>query len=361
MQIKFDHQNNAQFFITLKQRVDNYFKDNNISPNANSYMVFKSIVLMLAFYGIYAVILSGALNIWLIFALCIILGLFTAFVGFNISHDATHGSYSKSSKINKILSYTFDMFGASSYMWSIAHNQIHHTYTNIPDHDDDLEPVFLVRLHEEKKLYWIHRYQHYYASFFYLIVSLNWVLFKDYSKMFSKQILHHNVRKIATKDMVILFASKLIYYFMFIVLPMLLGYTWWQVLIGFTVMHFAEGFTLAIVFQLAHVVESTHFPMPDANGTVENNWAVHQLYTTANFARNSKLATFFFGGLNYQVEHHLFPRICHIHYKKISEIVKTTTQEFNIPYNDYKTMGQAIASHYRMLKLLGRNERLSFS
>lgn len=361
MQVKFAHQNNAQFFVTLRQRVDAYFKEHNISPNANSFMVFKTILLLVSFYSIYATILFATINAWLLLLLCALLGLFTAFVGFNVSHDATHGSYSSNSKINKLLSYTFDMFGASSYMWNIAHNQVHHTYTNIPDHDDDLEPIFLVRLHEEKKLYWIHRFQQYYATFFYCIASLNWVLLKDYTKMFSPAILNHNVKKIAIKDAIILIACKCVYYFMFLVLPMLLGYAWWQVVIGFLVLHFAEGFTIAIVFQLAHVVEATHFPIPNADGTVENNWAVHQLYTTANFARKSWLATFFFGGLNYQVEHHLFPRVCHIHYRKISEIVKATSQEFDIPYNDYKTMWQAIQSHYRMLKLLGRNERLNIA
>jgi len=119
-------------------------------------------------------------------------------------------------------------------------------------------------------------------------------------------------------------------------------------------MHFIQGITLAVVFQLAHVVEGATFPAPDEKGDIMNNWTIHQLNTTANFAMKSPLAFWFFGGLNFQVEHHLFPHICHIHYPQLAPIVKQTANEFGISYHENTTMWDAIKSHTRMLKLLGR-------
>jgi linoleoyl-CoA desaturase len=157
------------------------------------------------------------------------------------------------------------------------------------------------------------------------------------------------------KELWKLFIGKLIYYAIFLVMPFLLtDYSIWQILLGFFIMHFTCGLVLAVIFQLAHVVEDTNYPLPDDAGQLENNWAIHQLYTTADFAGRNKLLTWYAGGLNYQVEHHLFPTVCHIHYAKIAKIVKETAQEFNLPYNSYPTFLQALSSHTKMLYNLGR-------
>jgi linoleoyl-CoA desaturase len=239
------------------------------------------------------------------------------------------------------------------------HNVIHHTYTNIPGHDEDLEPVSLIRLSTENKLKKIHRYQHYYAYFFYCLTSISWVFKKDFVAFFRKKIGNYENKTHPTKEYIILFVTKSIYFLLFLVLPLtLISAPAWLTITGFIAMHFIQGITLAVVFQLAHVVENTTFPVPDKNGDVQNNWNIHQLNTTANFATNSFLAGWFFGGLNYQVEHHLFPQICHIHYPGISKVVKQTALEFGIPYNENKTMWQAIKSHTHMLKVLGQYENL---
>ena len=182
MQISFSN-NKADFFFTLRKRVDAYFLDNNISKNANSSMIIKSIIILIVFFGVYSLLIFGGLNGWISLALCAMLGFMCAMIGFNISHDAGHGSYSNNSNVNRILSYTFDMLGTSSFMWSVMHNIGHHTYTNIPEHDEDLEPIFFLRLNPKHKVYWIHRFQHFYATFFYAIASLNWVLLKDFRKI----------------------------------------------------------------------------------------------------------------------------------------------------------------------------------
>jgi linoleoyl-CoA desaturase len=142
-------------------------------------------------------------------------------------------------------------------------------------------------------------------------------------------------------------------------LPLFLGFAWYQVLIGFFIMHYTAGIILSVVFQLAHVMPNTEMPTPDSEGNMKNTWAIHQLYTTSNFAPKNGLVRFFTGGLNYQVEHHLFSHISHIHYKKIAQIVKETTQEFSLPYNEYKTMWKAVMEHYRQLNVLGKQPQLA--
>jgi linoleoyl-CoA desaturase len=357
MKITFRNTNNAAFFVTLKKRVDAYFLSNNLHKNGDWRMTLKTIVILTIFFTAYTILMADLLfNGWLALGVCVVLGMFTAFIGFNLAHDGAHGAFSSNSTVNSMMGYTFDMLGCSSYMWKTNHNIIHHTYTNIPDQDGDLEPVFFIRLSPTKKVYKIHRYQHLYAVFFYGLTSLSWVFKKDFSALKKTQSGNES-KKHPLKDLFILFMAKIIYYFLFLILPLMsLHFAWWQVLFGFFMMHFVEGLTLAIVFQLAHVVENTDFPEPAPNGMIQSNWAIHQMATTSDFARKSKLATYFFGGLNFQIEHHLFPKICHIHYPDLSLIVEKTAREFGVPYNDYRTMGEAIFSHYKMLKKIGRRE-----
>jgi linoleoyl-CoA desaturase len=233
---------------------------------------------------------------------------------------------------------------------------IHHTYTNIPGHDEDIEVApGLVRISEEEKVNKLQRYQHFYAFLLYGLASLSWVMRKDYKKFFQKQIGQHDNTNHPPIEYFNLFFYKALYYTLFIILPLyVLDITWWQFIIGFVCMHLAEGLVLGLVFQLAHVVEGMAFPVPDETGNIDEAWAVHQMQTTANFARKSWLANFLCGGLNMQIEHHLFPRICHIHYAAISDIVKKTAIEFRVPYIENPTFLSALRSHYRMLKRLGK-------
>ncbi len=357
--IKFRKTQDLTFTDVLNQRIQDYFQSNGISPKGNFLMFIKVTFYLTGFFGSYLLIYLSQDNYIASVASWLLMGLFTAFVGFNISHDAVHGSLSKFPFINKMMGYTFNLAGTNKYMWKILHNVIHHTYTNIPGHDEDLEPVSLIRLSTENKLKKIHRFQHYYAYFFYCLTSLSWVFKKDFVTFFQTKLGNYENKKHPMREYFILFGFKALYFAMFLVLPIMYsGAPWWFCIIGFVAMHLIQGITLAVVFQLAHVVEGTTFPMPDENGDVKNNWNIHQLNTTANFAMRSNLATWFFGGLNYQVEHHLFPHICHIHYPAIAPLVKETAQEFGISYHENKTMWQAIRSHTRMLRLLGTNEYL---
>lgn len=353
MKIKFKT-GNQDFYTDVKARVENYFQENDLSKNANFSMVFKTIFFFVSFVVVYGLVMLNVLPWPLMLLAAGLLGFIIAEIGFNVGHDAIHGSYSSNPLVNKILSFSFNLLGANNYVWSITHNIVHHTYTNIPGHDEDLEPIPLIRLSTETKILKIHRFQQWYVFFFYAVATLSWVFLKDYKKFFQRKIGNYENKKPPLVEYVNLFASKLLYYILFLVLPLLvLSIPWWGVIIGFVAMHVVEGLILALVFQLAHVVEGPEFNDPADDGTMENNWSIHQVKTTADFSRKSHLANFLLGGLNFQIEHHLFPKICHIHYRAISGIVKETIENHGLPYYENQTFLDAVMSHMRMLKKMG--------
>ncbi|MEX0967948.1 MAG: acyl-CoA desaturase [Bacteroidia bacterium] len=357
--IKFNNSKQKDFYATLKTRVDDYFTASGKSKNANGHMIFKTIFILSVTVGSYLLLILANYSLPVMFLLWSVLGIFTAFIGLNICHDAIHGAYSKNEKVNKYLGLLFNLIGANAYNWNIMHNVVHHSFTNIEGHDEDIQSVPILRMSPHQELWKIHRYQHIYVFALYALASLSWVFSKDYVKFFKAKIGNYDNRHRPRKEYYNLFGFKLLYYALYIAVPLLvIDFAWWQILLGFLVMHVFEGLTLAIVFALAHVVEGTDFPLPDEKGRIENSWAVHQMYTTANFANNSFLATFFCGGLNFQIEHHLFPRICHVHYKDLSRIVENTAKEFGLPYIHNPSFLGAIGSHTRFLRELGRKEHL---
>ncbi|TDG36153.1 acyl-CoA desaturase [Pedobacter changchengzhani] len=352
---KFPAPAKENFYAELRKRVNNDFLERKQSINANSLMWVKTIIFLTLFTIVYFTILLVKLNGVTLVSLTVLLGIICAFIGFNICHDAIHGSFSSSKKVNKALSMLFHLVGANPYVWNITHNVVHHTYTNIPGHDEDIEIApGLIRISEDEELRPHQRFQQWYAFPMYGLASLSWVLRKDYKKFFQKHIgARENIHpKIEYFN---LFFYKFLYYFLFIGLPLIfIDIPWWQVAIGFVLLHLAQGITMGLVFQLAHVVEGTIFPTPNVEGNMEEAWAEHQMRTTANFATQSPLAAFFLGGLNRQIEHHLFPKICHVHYGRVSVIVKQTALEFGLPYHENETFTKALVSHFRTLKKMGR-------
>lgn len=356
MKVRFNGKSQSEFYPELKKRVDDYFKSNNIDKNANGLMIFKSIFFLGSLIGLYLLILLGNFSIVTMLGLAILLGMVQSFIGFNVAHDAIHGSYSSNATVNKLMGYWFNIIGANAYVWSVAHNKVHHTFTNIPGHDEDLEVApGLVRVSPDEPKKPIMKYQQYYAFFLYGLASLSWVFRKDFVKFFQDKIGETDNSKRPKIEYFNLFFFKALYYTIFIVIPLIvLDVTWVQFLVGFVCMHLAEGFVMGLVFQLAHVVEGMDFPKPDEEGQLKDSWAVHQMKTTANFARKSPLAAFLCGGLNFQIEHHLFPNICHIHYPAISQIVEQTAKEHGVPYIENHTFLSALRSHYRTLRYFGR-------
>lgn len=352
--VTFNNSTSREFGRTVKKRVNQYFEKNDLSKHANLEMVVKTVILLTVYYGSYALIISGQLSLGAMWFLTFLMGIGMAGIGFSVSHDALHGAYSSNKYVNRALGYTFDLMGANGYIWKITHNIIHHTYTNIHNHDEDLEVAGFIRLspHSEHKP--IHRVQHILAFLAYSLATIFWVFVKDYKHFLKDDIGPYNNKKHPMSEWVILFVTKGIYYTYLLVLPMLLlDITWMQLLIGFLTLHITAGLILGIIFQLAHVVEGTDHPQPDEENMIDEHWMIHEMVTTNNFARDNKPLCWFVGGLNFQIEHHLFPRICSVHYPEISHIVEKTAREFNIPYNQHETFFGAVASHYRTLKKFG--------
>lgn len=355
--ISFGNGTSIDFSTEVKQRVNEYFREKGISKKANSSMVFKTVVLLSLTFVPYALILSGIFTHLQMIPLCFLMGIGIAGVGFSISHDALHGAYSSNKTINTLLGFSFDLLGANGYIWKITHNVIHHTYTNIQGHDEDLEVAGFIRLSPRKEHKPIHRFQHILAFFAYSLSTLFWVFVKDYMLFLKKNLGPYEDKKHPASEITILIVTKAIYYTYTIILPIwVLHLTILEFLIGFLIVHLTAGVILGVVFQLAHVVEGTEFPMENSEGCIENAWMVHQMQTTADFARNNKLLSWYIGGLNFQIEHHLFPKVCSIHYQHISPIVEEVALKHNIPYNSHNTLRRAISSHYKTLKKFGDPE-----
>lgn len=345
---------NAVFFTSLKKSVDKYFEQTGFKKTGNIHLYLKSAVFIVAALGLYTALLFIKMPIAVGIAASVLLGFVLACIGFNVMHDANHDSYSSSKWVNKTLGLTLNALGGNSFIWKQKHNIIHHTYTNIDGIDDDIAKSPFIRMCSTQQWVSAHKVQHLYTPLLYAISSMIWVLYQDFEKYFKRKICNTQLRKMSTTDHILFWSSKVLYILFYLAIPMIMvGWKLW--LLYFVCLHIGLGFTLSIVFQLAHVVEETSFEFVDGNDKqIENEWAVHQVKTTANFSGGNKIISWFAGGLNYQVEHHLFPRISHIHYPALSKFVKAECQAFKLPYNSIPTMSAAIVSHFRFIKLMGQ-------
>lgn len=355
--IRFNNANRS-FYLTAKKRVDDYFKTNNISRYGNANMVIKTIFMFaLYFTPFFLLILNVFDSGWIQALLCVLMGLGMSGIGLSVMHDANHGSYSRNQKINNLMSLSMNFIGGSSLNWQLQHNNLHHTYTNIHEHDEDIAPLGFLRFEPHAPYKKIHKYQFLYAWFFYGLMTMMWATTKDFSqlKRYHKMGLLAVKKTTYKKQFTLLVLNKIFYLAFSLGLPLILfNGPWYLVFVGWAIMHFTCGLVLALIFQPAHVVDLTEFPLPDSNGNMQDDWAAHQLKTTTNFAQKSWAFSWFVGGLNFQVEHHLFPNICHVHYKKLAPIIQQTAQEFNLPYHSKKTFIGALASHAKLLYALGQ-------
>jgi linoleoyl-CoA desaturase len=346
------------FFTTLNQRVNEHFKSHGITKHANSEMFFKTFAMFAIYFTPYILILTETVtSTWPLIGLCIVMGIGLAGIGLSVMHDANHGSYSKKPWVNELFGYSLNVVGGNAFNWKVQHNVLHHTYTNIHDVDEDISPRGILRMTPYGPWKFFHRFQHFYAWFFYGLMTLVWVIVKDFVRLgkYEKDGLVKKQKTTFMKEWLVMTSTKIMYFVYILVIPMLvLSFTWWQWLIGFIIMHYVAGFILAIIFQPAHVIDGTEYPLPDEEGKMENSWAIHQLHTTTNFANKNIMLSWYCGGLNFQVEHHLFPTICHVHYREISPIVQQTAKEFGLPYKAAATFTEALWLHAKMLKELGK-------
>jgi linoleoyl-CoA desaturase len=356
--LKFISSNPAdkEFITVVRQRVDAYFNENNISKKFNAHMVLKSIIMLLIYFIPFLIYIYSDPSFSISILLWTAMAMGMAGIGMSIMHDANHGAYTSSFKWNQWIGYTINFAGAFAANWKIQHNILHHTYTNISEFDDDIDDKAILKLSPHTPSKRIHRFQHIYAFFFYSIATIYWTFFKDFLQFerYHREG-HYRLTRLESGFLFFkLLVTKSIYLFIILALPSL----YFQVPLSKTMycfiwMHLLASTVLTIVFQLAHTVDGTAHPLPNTESIIENEWAIHQVETTVNFAPSNRFITWFVGGLNYQIEHHLFPNICHIHYPDIAPIVRDTTAEFKILYLEYSTISEALYAHVGALKRFG--------
>ena len=343
------------FYSSLKQSVDQYFQSQGLKKTGNWKLYAKAAVLFPLSIAVYIFLLTASYSPFTGIVLSLLLGLSLVSIAFNVMHDACHGSYSSKKWVNELLGLTMNALGSNAHIWKIKHNVIHHTYTNVDGIDDDIAKSPVLRLCPTQQWKPAHRFQFIYMFLLYSASTILWVFMTDLIKYFSRKVVVTEM-KFSLKEHIIFWTSKVLYIGFYGVLPILcVGWEAW--LIGYLVVNATMGLTLSLVFQLAHVVEKTEFEVAGTEPKrIDAEWAIHEVKTTANFARKNGWITWFVGGLNYQVEHHLFPKVSHIHYPAISAIVEEHCNRFHLPYHTYNTMSGAIVSHVRVMKQLGKNK-----
>ncbi len=345
----------VNFYKHLKQEVNQYFIKQNTHKKANFNMYFKCLFMLSLYIIPYCLMILGVVNDPSYYWICwLLMGLGMSGVGMCIMHDGNHNAFSTKKSVNDLMGLTLQVVGGSYKNWRIQHNQLHHKYTNMINHDPDVSPVKLLRFSPDSPYRKFYRFQFIYAWFLYGLMTFSFATMKEFKQLFEwrdSTVISGIEFKQLMKELIL---WKMVYYFFILFIPLFfldINFLQWFGL--FMLMHFVSGFLLAIVFQTAHIMPDCKHLSYDKEFN-PNEWAINQLETTSNYSPNSKIFSWFIGGLNYQVEHHLFPGICHVHYAGISKIVRKLTKEYGLPYHCEKNFFQAILSHGKMLYVLGR-------
>ncbi len=342
--------NKSQMARDITKAKNNYFTEQGISIKGGRGLIFKALFFFLGFWTLYGIIVFSHLPLLVKLLLCIPAVFFACGIGFNIMHDGNHESFSENKRIKRIAANAARSLGVEVFLWKTKHNVIHHRGTNVNHIDDDIEAGPLLRLHSDQPHYLIHRLQHWYWPIAYSFLFLAWVGVKDFKKYFSQKIMGVSV-SFGFWDHVLFWATKVFFYFAFIQIPIWkLGFTAW--IYGFLLFAFLLGFTISVVFQMAHIVQGLKHPVfEEVNGTESME---HQISTTADFAPNNKFLRWWVGGLTFQIEHHLFPKVCHVHYPALHKIVKAVCEEHHFPMVVFPTFFAALKSHVLKLKEFGK-------
>jgi len=349
---------NSAFQLELRRRIDEFFERTGRRRRDCGMLYLKSILLLTAFAGVYVLLIGFAQTWWQALPLAIALGFATAGIGLNIQHDGGHDAFSERPWINKLMAMALDLVGGSSYVWHYRHTVLHHTYVNITGHDTDIDLGALGRVTPYQKRLKIHRWQHYYMWPLYGFMAIRWQLFGDYIDVIRGRISDHPIPRPKGWDLAVFLGGKAMFLAIAFGIPMIF-HPWWVVLIYYATAGMIIGITLSVVFQLSHVVEEAEFVAPTEANRIENAWAIHQVESTVDFSRRSRLAAWLLGGLNFQIEHHLFPRICHINYPEMSKIVEQTCRDFGVEYHQHPSFAAGVASHFRWLRRMGLPDQLS--
>ncbi len=342
--------------LALEQRVRSFIGSKRTTDSVEMYI--KAAMLIATALASWAVLVfrNNALPVDIV--AIVVLALALVGIGFNVQHDGNHGGFSRSKWVNRGAGFTLDLIGASSYFWKDKHNHNHHVYTNIPHEDADIDLGWLARLSDDHNWYWFHRYQQFYLWFLYCFVHLRYLYSDGQRMMFGKKD-GLTVRYPEGVDLAGLLIGKVIFLTFAFAIPLTL-HRFWAVFGAYVAVSMVMGIIFSVVFQLAHTVDVVEHPS-HRDGPQRAEWVVHQIRTTANFATRSRFLRVALGGLNFQREHHLFPKISHVHYPAIENIVKQVCAEHQIEYCENKTVVQALRSHYRFVKSMGIKPATQFS
>ena len=340
----------------LRRRVEAFIREQGLKERDCPRMYLKSAVILATFAITYALLVFAARTWWQALLLALLLGLAVAEIGFNIMHDASHKAYSDRPWVNKLMAMSVDMVGGSSYVWRWKHVVFHHMYVNVHGHDTDIELGIFGRLCPQQPRRALYRWQQWYLWPLYGVMTIKWNFYDDFRDVALGRMGVNPFPRPRGWDLVVFVGGKLVFLALAFGIP-LLYHPFWVVALFYVVTIAVTGVVLAVVFQLAHAVEEAAFPMPEPGfGRIPRPWAMHQVETTVDFARGSRLVSWLVGGLNFQIEHHLFPTLSHVDYPAIAGVVEQTCRDFGVPYTANPTFGSAVASHFRWLKRMGAAE-----
>ena len=335
----------------LRQRLDRFFADQDLSPKANRSMWLKISVGLSVLAGAWITIYVMRPPAWAFVTLYVLSGLAQTFLLLNIAHDSNHNAISSSSVVNKTMNYAFDLCGINSYMWRILHHRGHHSCVNIHGEDDALTGRGLFRFTPHEPHRRLHRFQHLYALCLYALFSLDYVFVRDFEAFFFPAHDYLKKTRHPVREITILFAGKAFYFTYMLALPVvLLGKSPLLVAGSFLLVHLLIGLSVSLVFQTTHTIDTTYFPVTRSEF---DNSVYHIFATTADYATGNPVVGWLAGGLNHHIAHHLCPFVCHTHYPALTRIVRETAEEFGIPYRQHPTMTRAISHHLLLLKQLG--------
>jgi linoleoyl-CoA desaturase len=337
----------------VRRRVDRYISSSGLKQRDCPAMYLKTAIILSAFAGFYFLLVFVANTWWQALPLAFALGMAMAAIGFNIEHDGGHHAYSNHAWVNRLAAMTMDLIGASSYVWHWKHGVVHHTYVNITGHDADIDVGVFGRLTPHQKRFKFHRWQHFYLWPLYGLNVIKWHLYDDFRDVVLGRIGSTRIPRPKGWELVGFIGGKALFLTLAVGLPLLV-HPLWTVLLFYVLTVSLAGLVVSVVFQLAHCVEEAEFPLPQNNSdTIENAWAVHQVETTVNFSRRSRVESWLLGGLNFQIEHHLFPRVCHVNYPAISSVVEQTCRDFGVRYGEHTSFRAGLSSHFRWLRRMG--------
>jgi linoleoyl-CoA desaturase len=344
----------SPFARDLQARVDSWFAERNLSQRDLPRMYLKSVSIWAWFAASWYGLVLTAAPWWLKLPLAISLGLAVGGIGMAVMHDANHGAYSRSGAVNRWIGYSLDCMGASSFVWRTKHNMLHHTWTNVGHVDDDLELGVLSRMSPHQRWLPVHRGQHIYMWLLYALLVPKWWIFDDFYNIATGRVGPLPLPRLKPRDWVVLLAGKLSHLMLGLVVPLAMGYSWSWVLGGYLLVNAVAGVTLASTFQLAHCVDAVEIVQAPADGRMAEDWASHQLRTTMDFAPRNRVLSWYLGGLNFQVVHHLFPKVCHLYYPELARLVRETARDHGLQYIEQPRLIDALMRHYRWLQHMGR-------